>query len=93
MACHAMVRNQLQALDPSETELVVLPEYVNAPGLTQQKSLLQFAQNEGKKFVQEVASHAKRLKALITIGTLWQRPGPQWVNRTWLFGNDGEVFA
>ena len=49
MACHAMVRNQLQALEPSETELLVLPEYVNAPGLTQQKSLLQFAQNEGKK--------------------------------------------
>ena len=93
MACHAMVRNQLQALEPSETELLVLPEYVNAPGLTQQKSLLQFAQNEGKKFVQEVASHAKRLKALITIGTLWQRPGPQWVNRTWLFGNDGVAIA
>ena len=59
-ACQAGIRDQLQTIEPGETELVVLPEYANAPGLTERETLLQFARNEGETFVQEVASHAKR---------------------------------
>jgi|ETNmetMinimDraft_30_1059905.scaffolds.fasta_scaffold16979_2 glycerophosphoryl diester phosphodiesterase len=92
-ACQAGIRDQLQIMEPGKTELVVLPEYANAPGLTEKETLLQFAQNEGKAFVLEVASHAKRLEALIAMGTVCQRSGSQWVNRTWLFGHDGEAIA
>jgi len=92
-ACQVIMCHQLQTIEPGETELVVLPEYANAPGLTEQETLLQFARNEGEAFVQEVASQAKRLKALIALGTVCQRPGLQWVNRTWLFGRDGKAIA
>jgi len=85
-ACQVIMCHQLQTIEPGETELVVLPEYANAPGLTEQETLLQFARNEGEAFVQEVASQAKRLKALIartTVGqphvavrTRWQKLSP-----------------
>ncbi|HIA64902.1 TPA: carbon-nitrogen hydrolase family protein [Candidatus Poribacteria bacterium] len=58
-ACQAGIRDQLQTIEPGETELVVLPEYANAPGLTERETLLQFARNEGEAFVQEVAWYDK----------------------------------
>ncbi len=89
MACQDTMRDQLQSIEPGSTELLVLPEYANAPGLTECKPLFQFVDNYGEDFVQEIASHAKRLRALICVGTLYQRSESQWVNRTWLFGHDG----
>ena len=38
-ACQAGIRDQLQIMEPGKTELVVLPEYANAPGLTEKETV------------------------------------------------------
>jgi len=82
--------DRLGALQPGTHDLVVLPEYANAPGLSERDAVLRFAEGDGLTFVRAVAAHAARLEALVAVGTVCRRTGGQGVNRTLLFGPDGE---
>lgn len=80
----------LDLLSPGEQELVVLPEYANAPGLW--VGLRDFASGEGGAFIEQVAGAARRLACLLAVGVVVS-DGGRWVNRTLLFDCGQLCFA
>ena len=84
------ILHRLKTIDPDTTELIVLPAYVNAPGILDSNLLSDFVKTNGENLIQEIAFQANRLKSLICVGTLYQESISQWVNRTWLFGQNGK---
>ena len=89
-ACLGWITAAFQSLTPRKQDLIVLPEYSNAPGLEDLPSLRNFAENEGHAFLEEVTKEARRLNCLIAAGTV-AKSGPRWVNRTCLFNPEGNV--
>jgi len=90
MACINWMQAQLNQLPSSEQNIVLLPEFANAPGISDQATLQQCVENEGAKFLRHVAASAQRLKCLIATGAI-VREGEQWFNRTLIFDTSGEV--
>ena len=88
-ACLEWMSGHLRALCPGAADLIVLPEYANAPGLADQEVLRRFAANEGETFVQEVSTQAARLGALVAVGKAVPL-GRRWVNQAVLLGPSGE---
>jgi len=88
--CMAWMRAQLDQLQSGEQDIVLLPEFANAPGITEQVTLQQCAENQGADFLQHVAASAKRLKCLIATSAVI-RDGEQWFNRTLVFDSSGKV--
>ena len=84
------ILHRLKTIDPDTTELIVLPAYVNAPGILDSNLLSDFVKTNGENLIQEIAFQANRLKSLICVGTLYQESISQWVNRTWLFGQKNQ---
>ena len=87
-ACIDWIVGMLQSLAPEKQDLIVLPEYSNAPGLEDPQSVRDFADNEGDRFLKKVTQEARRLKCPIAAGTV-TRSGSHWVNRTILFEPEG----
>ena len=82
--------SQLAMFEPGEYDLILLPEYANAPGIGEAQALRTFAQKHGAPFMQELAGHAARLETAIALGAALQR-GPRWCNCGVLFDAQGEI--
>ena len=82
--------SQLAMFEPGEYDLILLPEYANAPGIGEAQTLRTFAQKHGAPFMQELAGHAARLETAIALGAALQQ-GPRWCNYGVLFDAQGEI--
>lgn len=91
-ACMGWMRENLDRLKPGEPDLVLLPEYANAPGLTDGEMVRDFAQSQGAEFIETVATSAKRLGCLVVLPVIMQS-GVRWFNRTMVFNSDGCVVS
>ena len=91
-SCLEWMSGHLRALSPGAADLVLLPEYANAPGLGDKDEIRRFAAVEGGAFVQEVSTQAARLDALVAVGTAAQ-VGERWVNQTLFLGPSGEALC
>ena len=90
--CIDWMRTRIGQIKPGAVDLVLLPEYANAPGLADRASLQDFAQREGAPFVDFLAAEAKRLNALVAAGVL-VRHGHRWLNRVLLYDGAGRQAA
>jgi len=81
---------QLDTLQSSEHDIVLLPEFANAPGVSNRNSLRTLAEQHGATFLQRVAASAKRLNCLIATGAVVQ-DDEQWFNRTLVYDASGQV--
>ena len=88
--CLRWMRARLDGLKPGEQDLVLLPEYANAPGLSDRCLIRQFSECQGASFLHAVAASAKRLDSLIVVAGL-VRSGSRWFNRSLVFDARGEV--
>jgi glycerophosphoryl diester phosphodiesterase len=89
-ACLGWMRERLEGLARGEQDLVLLPEYANAPGLNDRQSLRAFAISQGAAFLQAVAASARRLQCTIALASV-VRSGARWFNRTLVFDAGGEL--
>ena len=79
-ACQGWMDSRLSSLEPGTVDLVLLPEYANAPGLEDPKEIRHFALGAGAEFLGRVANHATRLGSRIALAALVETPSG-WVNR------------
>ncbi|MFH1568120.1 MAG: carbon-nitrogen hydrolase family protein [Gemmatimonadota bacterium] len=91
-ACLQWMRDRLDALIPEEQDLVLLPEYANAPGLTERQPLRDFATTHGAGFLGAVAASARRLGSLVALSAVTPS-GALWYNRTVVYGAAGQTVA
>lgn len=73
-------------------DLIVLPEYANCAGLTDPTAMLQFADTQGREFLDAVAAVARRRQLAIAVNGL-QRVGRRYGNVTLLIDSRGQVAA
>ncbi|MDA0748633.1 MAG: glycerophosphodiester phosphodiesterase family protein [bacterium] len=90
--CIAWMQGRLDALEPNQQDLVLLPEYATVPGIQDPDLLRTFSADQGNRFLKAVKASATRLKSAIALGTV-QTHGPHWVNRSLFFGPDGNLLA
>ena len=83
-ACLGWMLAELDALETGGQDLVLLPEFANAPGLNGRRAVRAFAENQGRDFLRRVAAAAGRLNCLVVVGAVVDA-GSRWVNRTFLF--------
>ncbi len=88
--CLRWILDRIDALNPREQDLVLLPEYANVPGLSDRQTIRQFAAGQGADFVQAIAASAKRLDSMIVLAVLAQS-GSRWLNQTLVFNTKGQV--
>jgi glycerophosphoryl diester phosphodiesterase len=88
--CLLWMRTRLDQLQPGEQDLVLLPEYANAPGLNDRQLQREFAESQGADFLQIVATSAMRLRSLIALAGII-RSGDQWFNRTLITDHMGDL--
>ncbi len=86
------ILDSLKGLAPGQNDLIVLPEYANAPGLTEREGLRAFSETAGAGLLESLGPEAARLGSLLAVGTVC-RDGPNWFNRTLLYAPDGQVLA
>lgn len=88
--CLRWMRVRLDGLNPGENDLVLLPEYANAPGLGSRRVVRQFAESQGAVFLQEVAASAKRLRSLVVLAGVVQSEA-RFFNRSMVFDATGKL--
>jgi predicted amidohydrolase len=92
-ACIHWMQEKLDGLDVGGQDLVLLPEFANAPGLADRESIRQFAAGQGADFVRAVTASAKRLQCTIVLAVVAQSRA-RWFNRTLVIDSKGDlVFA
>lgn len=79
----------LDELNTAESDLIVLPEYSNAGGLSDKESELK-AMPRAKEMLEKASSVAKKKGCFVAINVLEKRE-EKIKNSTYLFGRDGEV--
>jgi len=89
VACLDWMTETVASFDPGEQDLILLPEYSNAPGLEDPTLLFAFAGEEGRAFLATMAREASRLSCLVAVGIVAAK-GSQWVNEVRMFGTGGE---
>lgn len=89
-SCLEWMRSSLDALDPGEQDIVLLPEYANVPGLDDGQTARRFAADQGARFLQATADSAKRLECLIGMAVM-TREETLWRNQTLIFNASGEI--
>lgn len=87
--CLQWMRRELEQLRPGRQQLVLLPEYATTPGLGSRRSLHSFARKSGTDFLNFAAATARRLRCLVVVNGV-AADGTRWLNRTHVFGTDGE---
>ncbi len=87
-ACLAWMREKLNGLEPGKQDLVLLPEYATAPGLSDPQTLREFATSRGADFLRDIEASAKRLECLVALTGI-DRSGARWFNRALVFDRAG----
>lgn len=90
--CLQWMRQRLDELERGGQDLVLLPEYANAPGLTDPGDIREFSARQGADFIKAAAASAKRLDSLVVLSGVVPR-GALWFNRTMVFDSRGELAA
>jgi deaminated glutathione amidase len=72
-------------------DLVLLPEYANAPGIEDRDEVRTFACGDGAVFLRALAGQAKSMKSWVVVGTVVEDEG-RWVNRATVFDRSGGVW-
>ncbi|MFC1452131.1 glycerophosphodiester phosphodiesterase family protein [Verrucomicrobiota bacterium] len=90
--CLRWMRTRLDGLEPGQHDLVLLPEYANAPGLSDRQVTRRFANHQGATFLEEVAASAKRLNSLIVLSA-FTPAGSRWFNRSLVYDASGDVVS
>ncbi len=80
----------LDALEKAgrDSDLILLPEYANVPGIGDRDRMLEFALSGGVEMLEQVARCAAHLESWVAVGAA-VLDGSQWVNRTILFDRGG----
>ena len=89
-ACLRWIKSKLDRLKPGEQEVVLLPEYANAPGLSRRQQLRDFSECQGAEFLRAVAAAANRLGCLVVLSGV-VKSGARWFNRSMVFDANGEM--
>lgn len=92
LRCMEWMLQHLDALRPGGQDLILLPEYANAPGLEEESVLRAFVQTHGAKFADRLAAKSRELGSLLAAGLISPSTG-LWENRAFLFGPKGETVA
>ncbi len=93
LECMDWMLTEVRSLMPGAQDLVILPEYANAPGIDTADLLHKMAEREGAEFVHALAQEARRLNSLVAVGAV-TKVSERWMNRVHLFAPSGdEVFA
>ena len=87
--CQAWVLDRLAALHPEDTDLIVLPEYVNVPGLEAQEIVRQYTETDGAAFIDRVIARGTELRSAIPLSMAARSQGDTWVNRAVLYDTEG----
>lgn len=82
--CQEWMLEALQELDAGGSDLILLPEYANAPGLDEIEVQRSFVLGPGGIFLERVREESKRLGCLIAVGVV-EPSGPLWFNGVALF--------
>jgi len=91
--CLEWMVDAIALFSPGEQDMILLPEYSNAPGLEERVLMREFADLEGRAFLERLSQEADRLSCLVAAGIV-NAKGLQWVNEVRMYGPDGEeVFA
>lgn len=90
--CVRWMQDKLDDVRPGEMDLILLPEYANAPGLAERRQLRDFSDRQGAAFLRTVAESAKRLDCLVALSVA-MRHGARWFNRTMVFDAGGKSSA
>lgn len=91
-ACIRWMQAKLKELRPGDLDLVLLPEYANAPGLTDCRLLREFSECQGAEFLKAVAASAQQLGSLVVLSGV-VRSGAHWLNRAMVFDSRGGIRA
>ncbi len=81
---------KINSVRPGDQDLILLPEYANAPGIGEREALRQFAGGRGSLFLDEIADCAKRLECSIALGAV-RRTAGRWANHGLLFDSTGKM--
>jgi len=84
------MRSRLDGLRPGAQDLILLPEYANAPGLGEREAIRVFAARQGAVFLKAVAASARRLGCLAALAGLVQ-DGSRWFNRALVYDVQGDI--
>jgi len=88
--CLGWMQSRLDRLAPGQHDLVLLPEYATAPGLSNPQLLRECATSLGLDFLRRVASSSERLRSLIALSAPVQVDS-SWYNRTLVYGPQGNL--
>lgn len=88
--CLTWMLDKLGSVKPGEQDLILLPEYANAPGISDHHALRQFAEGRGSIFLREIAGFAKRLNSSIALSAVMQNAAC-WINTGLLFDSTGRI--
>lgn len=83
-ACQEWMLEALQELEAGDSDLILLPEYANAPGLDEMEVQRSFVLGPGLAFLEQVRGESERLRCLIAVGVV-EPLGDRWFNRLALF--------
>lgn len=84
MACQEWMTDALSSLKAEDCELVLLPEFANAPGLEEAAEQRSFALGSGAVFLEKIRIESARLGCLIAVGIVGPS-GDRWFNAVALF--------
>ncbi|MHC4874805.1 MAG: carbon-nitrogen hydrolase family protein [Planctomycetota bacterium] len=87
--CMAWMKEQLDRIEQGSADLIMLPEYANAPGIEDKEILRQVASGAGREFAGHIAASAERLNCSVAVG-LTVEEGGRWFNRAALFDSAGK---
>lgn len=89
--CINWMKSELKVLADKNIDLIILPECANCPGITQADVLLEFINNEGKKFSQTLQSYASSLNCPILAGIIEENEIGELKNRVVFFSPSGKA--
>ncbi|MBS11892.1 MAG: hypothetical protein CME19_09875 [Gemmatimonadetes bacterium] len=87
--CLEWILDSLAALPPQQ-DFVLLPEYANVPGLSDQDEMRRFADQDGARFLERISGFARERSCAVAVGTVAEESGI-WLNRTLMLDRSGEV--
>ena len=70
LECMEWMLTGVRSLMPGAQDLVILPEYANAPGIDTADLLYEMAERQGAEFVHALAQEARRLNSLVAVGAV-----------------------
>lgn len=81
----------LSDIEENSSDLILLPEYSNCPGIIEPVILKKYVENNTRDFFEKLKSEAKRLKCIIAAGVIVKENESRWFNRGIFVDRNGEI--